>query len=84
MDRDQIDTKLRQIFSDLVDEPCEAFSYETTPDNLEKWDSLVQINLIASVEEEFSLVIPPEQQLDMLTFELVGDVLEDMLQSTWT
>ena len=82
MDRDQIDARLRQIFSDLVDEPCEAISYETSPDNLEKWDSLVQINLIASVEEEFGIVIPPEQQLDMLTFELVGDVLGDLLQST--
>ena len=81
MGRDQIDVTLKKIFSDLVDEPIEAFSYETSPDNLEKWDSLTQINLIAAVEEEFELAIPPEQQLDMLTFELVGDVLHDLLQT---
>jgi len=76
--RPQIDAALRRIFSDLLDVPENSLSYESSPDNLEKWDSLVQINLIAALEEEFSAAIPPEQQLDMLTFELVGDVIEEL------
>jgi acyl carrier protein len=77
--RPQIDTVLRRIFSDLLDVPEDSLTYESSPDNLEKWDSLAQINLIAALEEEFGSAIPPEQQLDMLTFELVGDVIEELI-----
>ena len=79
MNRDQIDTVLSDIFSDLFDLPSDEFSYETSPISLEKWDSLAQINLIAAVQEEFDLDIPPEQQLDMLSFELFGDALSKLL-----
>jgi acyl carrier protein len=77
--RTQIDEVLRRIFSDLLNVPQESLTYESSPDNFEKWDSLAQINLIAALEEEFSSTIPPELQLDMLTFELVGDVIEELL-----
>ena len=81
MERDQIDETLKRIFSDLIDEPYESITYASSPETLEKWDSLAHINLIAAVEEEFGFVIPPEKQLDMLTFELVGDVLNDLLEA---
>lgn len=77
--RTQIDAVLRRIFSDLLDVPQDSLTYKSSPDNLEKWDSLAQINLISALEEEFGSTIPPEQQFDMLTFELVGDVLEELV-----
>jgi acyl carrier protein len=79
MHRDEIDTVLSDIFSDIFDLPSSEFNYETSPVSLENWDSLAQINLIAAVQEEFDLDIPPEQQLDMLSFELFGDALAKLL-----
>ena len=79
MHRDEIDTVLSDIFSDVFDLPRSEFNCETSPVNLKKWDSLAQINLIAAVQEEFDLEIPPEQQLDMLSFELFGDALAKLL-----
>ncbi len=76
--RSKIDIVLRRIFSDLLDLPEGLFTYESSPDTLENWDSMAQINLIAALEEEFQTVIPPEQQMDMLTFELIGDVIEEL------
>ena len=76
--RSKIDAVLRRIFSDLLDVSEDQLTYASSPDTLEKWDSMIQINLIAALEEEFQAVIPPEQQLDMLTFELIGDVIEEL------
>jgi acyl carrier protein len=75
---EDIDVVLRRIFSDLLDVPGNQLTYASSPDTLEGWDSMVQINLIAALEEEFQAVIPPEQQLDILTFELIGDVIEEL------
>lgn len=80
MDRGEIDNKLRAIFAALFDLPSESFDNDTSPDTLEKWDSMAQLNIIAAVEEEFEVTILPEQQLDMLTFELVGDVVNELLE----
>jgi len=79
MERTQIDSGLKRIFSDLFDMAEGSFTYQTSPDNVEKWDSLAQISLIATLEEHFGAPIPPEQQLDMLTFELIGDVIQDLV-----
>ena len=79
MERDQIDNQLKRIFADLFDLAEEAISLQSSPDSLEKWDSLGQVNLIAALEEHFEILIPPEQQLDMLNFELIGDVIQDLV-----
>lgn len=81
MNRESIDEKLKNIFSELFLQSKESFNYETTPDNLDNWDSMTQIRIISSIEEEFNIEILPEQQNDMLTFELIGDITEEILSS---
>lgn len=78
MTRDDIDARLRSIFSALFEAEEAAFDYSTSPDTLAKWDSLAQLNIIAAVEDEFEIVIPPASQIDMLTFELIGDVVQEL------
>ena len=79
MTRAELDDALRQIFSDMFDAKPEEISGDSSPDTLLQWDSLGHIRLIAALEERFELTIPPDDQVEMLTFELVGDVLEEKL-----
>ncbi len=79
MDRSDLDERLRQIFSDLFGVPSKNIEYASNPDSLTRWDSVAHVKLIVTLEEEFSVEIPPEDQVDMLTFELVGDILTEQL-----
>ncbi len=36
------------------------------PDNIEKWDSMGHLNLITSLEEDFSIEFEPEEIVEML------------------
>jgi len=36
---------------------------------------------MAALEERLDLVITPEDQVDMLNFELIGDVLEGLIKA---
>ena len=82
MTRDELDVQLKELFGDMLDvEPAEI-SYETSPDTILKWDSLAHVRLISALEERFAVQIPPENQVEMLTFELVGDVITEKLQTT--
>ncbi len=79
MTRSEIDQGLREVFADMFDKPPASFNAETSPDSLSEWDSLGHIRLVAALEERFDLSIPPEDQVEMLTFDLIGDVLAEKL-----
>ena len=79
MTRDDLNLKLREIFSMLLDEPVSNIGPKTSPDSNEKWDSLMHINLVAAIEEEFGVQISPEEQFDMMSVELVEDIVAEKL-----
>ncbi len=79
MTRGEIDQGLREVFADMFDKPQDSFTADTSPDTLSEWDSLGHIRLVAALEERFDLSIPPEDQVEMLTFDLIGDVLAEKL-----
>jgi acyl carrier protein len=80
-DRPEIDRTLRRIFADLFDKEPESFAAESSPDSLPEWDSLSHVTLIGALEEAFEISIPFEDQIDMLTFELVADVVAERLRT---
>ncbi len=78
MERSIVEEKLKEIFSDLFDESIENINAATSPDTLEKWDSLAHVKLINALEECFEIVLPPEEQAEILTFELATDIVCDL------
>lgn len=55
MERNNILEKLTEIFRDVLDDEEIVLSEETTADDIEGWDSLNHINIIASVEIDFDV-----------------------------
>lgn len=55
MNRNIILEKLTEIFRDVLDNEEIVLSEETTADDIEGWDSLNHINIIASVEIDFDV-----------------------------
>lgn len=47
--------RLRQIFRDIFDDEALNITPETTPDDIEDWDSLAQISIISSAQDEFGV-----------------------------
>ena len=43
--------------------------------SLASWDSLTVITLVSLIEEEFSFSIPPDDVIDLVSFELIMDYL---------
>ena len=77
--RDEIESTLKDIFADMFDVARSDIDAETSPDTMPEWDSLAHVRLISAIEEAFAIKLPPEDQVEMLTFDLVVDVLADRL-----
>ena len=55
MDRASIFEKLTEVFQDVFDDDSIALTDDTTAADIEDWDSLTHITLLATVEEVFGM-----------------------------
>ena len=77
MTREQVYETLNEIFADVFDREGIALSDTTTAADVEGWDSLIHIELIAAIEDEFEIKFDMKTVLKAKNVgELVDAVLE--------
>ena len=55
MTEEEIYSRLNEVFRDVFDDDEISVNGQTTADDIDGWDSLAQISLIAAVESEFGI-----------------------------
>ena len=72
MSRNEILEKLDQIFKDVFDDEDVTISEDTTPEDIEDWDSLGHVYLTVDIEDEFGIKLgEPMKQI-----ENVGQIID--------
>lgn len=72
-----METRIKQVMSDVLDVDINDINEDTSPETLEAWDSLKQMNLIVALEEEFNLEFTDEEIEDLLNFKLIKLTIEE-------
>lgn len=72
MTRNEILASLQEIFQDVFDDGSLSIDESMTSDDVNGWDSLSQIELIMTIEGEFSVKFSIEDAMEMHT---VGDIV---------
>jgi acyl carrier protein len=75
-----IEAKLKEIMSLVFELPEDQIEDNSSPEDIDKWDSLGTINLITALEEEFDVEFEEEDILEMLNFQLIKLKIEEKLQ----
>ncbi len=78
MTRQEIFEKLNDVFSDVFDEEI-TVTAATTADDIEDWDSLTHITLIAEVEDTFGLKFSMKEVLGMQNVGEMVDIIAGKL-----
>ena len=55
MNNNEITARLNEVFRDVFGDSSISVTPSTTSDDIEDWDSIEHINLIAAVEDEFGM-----------------------------
>ncbi len=76
MSREEVFVKLNELFRDVFDDESIEVSEVTTSNDIEDWDSLEHINLIAAVEQEFGVKFNKGQ---VVTMKNVGEMTDIIL-----
>ena len=73
MDRREVNERLNAVFRDVFDDDDLSVSDETTADDVDGWDSLIHITLIAAVEDEFDIKFSMKEIIGMKN---TGDMID--------
>ena len=74
MSREEVFEKLNEVFRDVFDEEIQVTD-ATTADDIEEWDSLEHINLLAAVEQEFGMKFNMGQVVSMKNVGEMADII---------
>ena len=77
MNREEVISKLTEVFRDVFDDEEIVLSDSTTADDIEAWDSLEHISLIAAVEKAFGMRFTMREVSGMKN---VGEMVDILLQ----
>lgn len=69
--------KLKQIMAVVFNIPENSVNENSSPDNIDVWDSLKHLNLVLAIEEEFDISLTEDQVVEILSYELIIEVLKE-------
>lgn len=75
MSREEVFEKLNEVFRDVFDDESITVTDATTADDIEEWDSLEHINLLAAVEQEFGMKFNMGQVVSMKNVGEMADII---------
>ncbi len=80
MERKLIFEKLSEVFRDIFDDERITVGEKTTAADIEGWDSLTHINLLATIEDEFDIKFEMKDVVKMKNVGEMADLIEDQLK----
>ena len=77
MTREEVYERLQNVFRDVFDDESIVLHDETTANDIEDWDSFEHINLVVSVQDEFSFKMPMGK---VVTMKNVGEMVDLIME----
>lgn len=79
MSREEVFERVNEVFRDVFDDDDISVGEETTANDIEDWDSLEHIHLVAAIEQEFKMKFTMGQVVSMKNVgEMVTIILEQV------
>lgn len=78
MNREEVYCRLTNVFKDVFDDDSLVIDEATTSKDIDDWDSLMQINLVVAIQDEFNFKMSIGQ---MSTFSNVGEVVDLIMKN---
>ena len=65
--------------SSVFEIPVEQIQDDSSPDNIDSWDSLKHMNLVVALEDEFNVQFTDENIIELINMKLILAVLFEKL-----
>lgn len=73
-----MEEKVFLVVSRIMREKVEMIDRNSSPDNIESWDSARHMDLIMALEEEFDVQFSEEQIIEMMNVGLIIETIREL------
>ena len=73
----EISERIIGLVSDIFEVPLAQVRADSSPDNVESWDSLRHLNLVLALEDEFGIQFTPEEIEQLLSVEIIESFVQE-------
>ena len=77
---EQTSNRIKEILASVFSVDKSIINDQSSPENIETWDSLQHMNMIVALEEEFGITFNDEQITSMLDFKSVVEAVESNIK----
>lgn len=70
-----METRIKEVMSNVFDIDISMINFQSSPDNIENWDSLKHMNLIIALEEEFDIEFNDDEIIDSMNYALILNII---------
>ena len=74
-------SRVQRVGADIFSMPTAQLTPESSPDTVDKWDSLQHLNLVLALEQEFDVHIVPDEIERMDSIQAIAWLIEKKLQA---
>lgn len=71
-----LEKKIFKIVSQVMEVSLEQVNEDSSPDTIEKWDSLQHMNLVLALEQEFKISFSDQEIVEMLNVKIIMETLK--------
>lgn len=79
---DDLEIKLKNIMSIVFELKSNEINDDSSPENIENWDSLKHMMLIGAIEDEFDIQFTNDEMLELLNYKLIKLILTEKLDNS--
>ena len=76
---DKIEDRVKNVISAVFEIPVNKIGEESSPDNIESWDSLKHMNMVVALEDEFNIQFTDDELIELINMKLIMVIIREKL-----
>jgi len=72
-----MESRIKKVMSNVFNIDIDSINNDTSPDNVENWDSLKHMNLIVALEEELEFEFEDQEIVDSMNYALIVNIVNE-------
>ena len=74
-----MENRIKKVMSNVFNIDIDSINNDSSPDNIENWDSLKHMNLIVALEEDFDIEFDDNDIENLLNFQLISLTIKERI-----
>ena len=74
-----MENRIKTVIADVLMIDLDTLNDESSPETIDEWDSLKQMNIIIALEEEFEILFSDDDVIEMLNVKLICNITKDAI-----